>query len=197
MEQHDSRSLPLYTSLLSPPHPLFSSPLFSSLPLSPPPPFLSLDPSPFSKERISGRRAAEDAGRVRGTEERGGEEERRVNERRYRTLTCFGLISSGCFVLKPLALIWGPQHLELIITHTPAVLRLTVYAGYYIHFSTNFIQLMCWNLLLQRGLNCFIINLHKIQLHYNVNIQLTKRGVGYLLCSRDWLKHREDIIPQY
>lgn len=59
-----------------------------------------------------------------GTEERGGDEERRVNERRYRTLTCFGLISAGCFVPKPLALIWGPQHLELIITHTPALLQL-------------------------------------------------------------------------
>lgn len=62
--------------------------------------------------------SAEDVGRVGGTEEKGGEEERRVNERQYRTLTCFGLISAGCFVLKPLALIWGPQHLELIITHT-------------------------------------------------------------------------------
>lgn len=62
--------------------------------------------------------SAEDVGRVGGTEERGGEEERRVNERRYRTLTCFGLISTECFVPKPLALIWGLQHLELIITHT-------------------------------------------------------------------------------
>lgn len=64
--------------------------------------------------------SAEDAGRVGGTEERGGDEERRLSERRDGTLTCFGLISSGCFVLKPLALIWRPQHLELIITHTPA-----------------------------------------------------------------------------
>lgn len=96
--------------------------------------------------------SVEDEERVGGTEERGGEEERRVNERRYRTLTCFGLISAGCFVPKPLALIWGPQHLELIITHTPALLQLTVYTGYYIHSNTNFIQLMCWNLLLHRTL---------------------------------------------
>lgn len=89
--------------------------------------------------------SAEDAGSVGGIEERGGEEGRRVNERRYRTLTCFGLISAGCFVLKPLALIWGTQHLELIITPTPALQRLTVYTGYYIHSNTNFIQLMCWN----------------------------------------------------
>lgn len=71
--------------------------------------------------------SAEDVGRAGGTEGRGGEEKRRVNERRYRTLTCFGLISAEGFVPKPLALIWGLQHLELIITHTPAVLRLTVY----------------------------------------------------------------------
>lgn len=34
--------------------------------------------------------SAEDVGRVGGTERRGGEG---VSERRYRTLTCFGLIS--------------------------------------------------------------------------------------------------------
>lgn len=82
----------------------------------------------------------------------GGEEQTRVNERRYRTLTCFGLIRAGCFVPKPLALIWGPQHLELIITYTPALQQITVYTGYYIHSSTNFIQLMCRNLLLRSRL---------------------------------------------
>lgn len=98
--------------------------------------------------------SAEDVGRVGGAEERGGEEERRLNERQYRTLTCFGLISAGCFVLEPPALIWGPQHLELIITRSPALLQLTVYTGYYIHSKTNFRQLMCWNLLLHGSLGC-------------------------------------------
>lgn len=50
-----------------------------------------------------------------------------VNEKRYRTLTCFGLISAERFVLKPLALIWRLQHLELIIRRTPAALQLTAY----------------------------------------------------------------------
>lgn len=127
--------------------------------------------------------SAEDAGRVGGTEERGGEEERRVNERRYRTLTCFGLISAGCFVLKPLALIWGPQHLELIITHTPALLRLTVYMA----ITSTPIQTLYS---LCAGTYCYtgvciavVINLHKIQRHYNVRIQLTKRNMGYAFCE--------------
>lgn len=109
--------------------------------------------------------SAEDVGRVGGTEERGGEEERRVNERRYRTLTCFGLISAECFVLKPLALIWGLQHLELIITHTPALLRLTVYMA----ITSTPIQTLYS---LCAGTWCYtgvciavMIDLHKIQLH--------------------------------
>lgn len=52
-----------------------------------------------------------------------------VNEKRYRTLTCFGLISAECFVLKPLALIWRLQHLELIIRHTPAALQPALYTA--------------------------------------------------------------------
>lgn len=52
-----------------------------------------------------------------------------VNEKRYRTLTCFGLISAECFVSKPLALIWRLQHLELIIRRTPAALQLTAYTA--------------------------------------------------------------------
>jgi len=122
--------------------------------------------------------SAEDVGRVGGTEERGGEEERRVNERRYRTLTCFGLISAGCFVLKPLALIWGPQHLELIITHTPALLRLTVYMA----ITSTPIQTLYS---LCAGTYCYtgvciavMIYLHKIQLHHNVCIRLTKKNLG-------------------
>lgn len=72
--------------------------------------------------------SAEDEERVGGTKEKGGEEGGElVNEKRYRTLTCFGLISAECFVLKPLALIWRLQHLELIIRHTPAALQLTAY----------------------------------------------------------------------
>lgn len=141
--------------LFTPSFPLLSSaasPLFrtSSLALPRSPRLFSVTRGLAGDEPMS----AEDVGRVGGTEERGGEEERRVNERQYRTLTCFGLISAGCFVLKPLALIWGPQHLELIITHTPALLQLTVYTGYYIHSNTNFRQFMCWNLLLHRSLNC-------------------------------------------
>ena len=113
-------------------------------------------------------------GRVGGTEERGGEEERRVNERRYRTLTCFGLISAGCFVLKPLALIWGPQHLELIITHTPALLRLTVYTA----ITSTPIQTLYS---LCAGTYCYtgvciavVVHLHKMPLHDNVSTRLNK-----------------------
>lgn len=109
-----------------------------------------------------------------GTEERGGEEERRVNERRYRTLTCFGLISAGCFVLKPLALIWGPQHLELIITHTPALLRLTVYTA----ITSTPIQTLYS---LCAGTYCYtgvciavVVHLHKMPLHDNVGTRLNK-----------------------
>lgn len=110
--------------------------------------------------------SAEDVGRERELQrKKGGEEERGVNERRYRTLTCFGLISSGGFVLKPLALIWGPQHLELIITHTPAVLRLTVYMA----ITSTPIQTLYS---LCAGTRCYtaacvavVGNLHKIQLH--------------------------------
>lgn len=153
IEQHDwvfnvvlfTPSVPLFLSLSAS---LLSITSSLALPLS---------PHLFSVTRgLSGGEpmSAEDVGRVWGTVEMGGEEERRVNERRYRTLTCFGLISAGCFVLKPLALILGLQHLELIITHTPALLQLTVYTGYYIHSNTNFIQLMCWNLMLHRNLNC-------------------------------------------
>lgn len=135
-------------------------PLYSFLPSLLPrsPPSAALSPHLFSVKRgLVGDEpmSAEDVGKEREAQwKEGGEEERRVNERRYRTLTCFGLISAGCFVLKPLALILGPQHLELIITHTPALLQLTVYTGYYIHSNTNFIELMCWNLLSHRNLNC-------------------------------------------
>lgn len=52
-----------------------------------------------------------------------------VNEKRYRTLTCFGLISAERFVLKPLALIWRLQHLELIIRHTPAAPQPALYTA--------------------------------------------------------------------
>lgn len=78
--------------------------------------------------------SAEDEERVGGTEEKGGLGVCvcggvLVNEKQYRTLTCFGLISAECFVLKPLALIWRLQHLELIIRHTPAALQLTAYTA--------------------------------------------------------------------
>lgn len=174
IEKHDSRSSVVASASLHLPSlfPPYLAPFH--LPFSLSTPLFSVTRGLVGDEPMS----AEDAERVGDIEERGGEEERRANERRYRTLTCFGLISSGCFVLKPLALIWGPQHLELIITYTPAaVLQLTVYTGYYIHSNTNFIQLMCWNLLLPRSLNCFIINLHKIQLHENVSIQLIMWGL--------------------
>lgn len=84
--------------------------------------------------------SAEDEERVGGTEEKGGEEGGGlVNEKRYRTLTCFGLISAECFVLKPLALIWRLQHLELIIRHTPAALQLTAYTA----ITSTPIQTLC------------------------------------------------------
>lgn len=108
--------------------------------------------------------SAEDVGRVGGTEERGGEEERRVNERRYRTLTCFGLISTECFVSKPLALIWGLQHLELIITHTLALLRLTVYMAI-TSTPIQTLRSLCARTWCYTGVCVAVmINLHKIQL---------------------------------
>lgn len=72
-------------------------------------------------EEKSGRHGGKGRRRRRGG---GG-----VNEKRYRTLTCFGLISAECFVLKPLALIWRLQHLELIIRHTPAALQPALYTA--------------------------------------------------------------------
>lgn len=96
-------------------------PVSTFLPSPPPPLFLSPPVHVFYVTRgLAGDAVRRGCGeRVGGTEERGGEVGRRggrIKTRRYRTLTCFGLISGCRFVLKPLALIWGPQHLELIIT---------------------------------------------------------------------------------
>lgn len=77
--------------------------------------------------------SAEDVGRVGGTERRGGEG---VSERRYRMLTCFGLISGRTLCAEATGFNLGVvvvvgevrvgeaelQHLELIITRTPALL---------------------------------------------------------------------------
>ena len=134
-------------------------------------------PTLFSNSRI-GR--DESLSVERGGEGAGGEEPTRVNERHYRALTCFGLISAGCFVPEPLALIWGPQHLELIITHTPALaLQLTVYVGYYIHSNSNFIQLM---VLTHCCADRAPVHLHKIQRHDASKLTILWRFVQ-TLCS--------------
>lgn len=75
-------------------------------------------------------------------------------KRRCGTLTCFGLIRAGCFVLKPLALIWEgrsgrgatfginyhilQQSCGLLLLHPPRI--------------QTFIELMCGNLTLQKSL---------------------------------------------
>lgn len=136
----------LYTSLHAPP-PLFSvAPIFLS--------FLTLVTLSFSLSArvfssvtrgLVGDEPMSAVGRVGGTEERGVEEgEEGWIKRRYGTLTCFGLIRAGCFVLKPLALIWekrrgGGQHLELIITHYS---RAAAYC-YYIHPKYKLLWSLC------------------------------------------------------
>lgn len=134
-----------------PTHPPFTSHSSSAfLPRHLPPLRLSTTLLSFSVTRgLAGDEpmSAEDEERVGGTEEKGrrrGGDWGGVNVKWYRTLTCFGLISAECFVLKPLALIWRLQHLELIIRHTPAALQPAVYMAITSTFSSgnsNFIQL--------------------------------------------------------
>lgn len=114
--------------------------------------------------------SAEDVKGAGGNEEKGGEEERKANEKRYQTLTCLGLIRAGGFVRKPLALIWGLQHSELIIAQTPAGLQNWVHGLLHkvkYEVYTAYVQ----QFTITEGLNYFEIYFHKINIYNYASIE--------------------------